>query len=57
MDSSLTTLLNQKKNVFKTLTLRASELTIGKSIKTDSNVTCNRLICDVIEINPEFDKN
>ena len=56
MDSSLTTLLNQK-NVFKTLTLRASELTIGKSIKTDSNVTCNRLICDVIEINPEFDKN
>ena len=52
MDSSLLTLLNQKKSAFKTFNLRASELVFGKSLKTDSNITCNRLICDVIEINP-----
>ena len=52
MDSSLITLLNQKKTVLKTQSLRASELIFNKSLKTDSNVTCNRLICDVIEINP-----
>ena len=52
MDTSLITLLNQKKNVFKTVSLKASELTLSKSLKTDSNITCNRLICDIIEINP-----
>ena len=52
MDSSLLTLLNQKKSVFKTLSLKASELSLTKSFRTDSNITCNRLICDVIEINP-----
>ena len=52
MDTSLITLLNQKKNVFKTFSMKASELTVSKSLKTDSNITCNRLICDIIEINP-----
>ena len=35
MDSSLLTLLNQKKSVFKTLSLKASELSLTKCMKQE----------------------
>ena len=50
IDSSLLALLTQKKNSIKSFSIKGVELTCSKSMKTDSNVTCDTLICNNIEI-------
>ena len=50
IDSSLVALLTQKKNSIKSFSIKGVELTCSKSMKTDSNVTCDTLICNNIEI-------
>ena len=52
IDSSLISLLNQKKAVIKTQSVKGNELIFSKSLKTDNTITCNTLRCDNIDIDP-----
>ena len=52
MDSDLISIISQKKNAIKTLSLKGTELKSSKSIKIDGDVTCNTVFCDNIVINP-----
>ena len=50
IDHSLVSLINQKKNSIKSFLIKGVELTCSKSIKTESNITCDTLMCNNIEI-------
>ena len=52
MDSDLISIINQKKNAIKTLSVKGTELNSSKSIKIDGDITCITVFCDNIEINP-----
>ena len=52
MDSDLLSIISQKKNALKTLSVKDTELNSSKSIKINGDMTCNTVFCDNIEINP-----
>ena len=57
MDAELSTLINQKKTGFlKVLSIKGTELNTSKSIKINGDLTCSKVTCDSIEINPTGNK-
>ena len=52
MDSDLISIISQKKNAIKTLSVKGTDLNSSKSIKINGDMTCNTVFCDNIEINP-----
>lgn len=56
MDAELVSLINQKKNSIKTFSIKGTQINSSKSIKVFGDLTCNKLTCDNIEINPTGNK-
>ena len=56
MDAELISLINQKKNSIKNFSIKGTQINSSKSIKVMGDLTCNKLTCDSIEINPTGNK-
>ena len=50
MNQALEKVLNSKQNAIKTLSLNGTELNISKSVEVSGDVSCEKLICNSIEV-------
>ena len=50
MNQALEKVLNSKQNAIKTLSLNGTELNISKSAEVTGDVSCEKLICNSIEV-------
>ena len=56
MDEALKKLITNKESAIRSLTAKSETLSISKSIEVSGDTSCNKLVCDSIEVRSSGNK-